>query len=253
MPAPETLSGRVAQLEPHLTVLRPGGKGPFTTVVLLHGCGGRKRLMDRWGEVVRDAGAAAVIVDSYAHRRISEYEAYATVCLGLRFWGRERAGDLFAALAWARAQSWCDRSRMIAAGWSHGAWTIMDALALTSGGEMARATGLTDLPDEPLEGLAGVFLNYPYAGAASLSGRRRWRLSPRTIAIVGGRDAIVGREAPWRALTRVRSAGVDIDLHLFETATHAYDEHEAADMRVRYDAGLTARAHDLLKKLIAGA
>lgn len=247
----ESLSGRVAQLEPHFTLLKPPGPGPFKTVVLLHGCGGRKPLMDRWGAVAREAGAAALIVDSFAHRRISAFEAYATVCLGLRLWGRERAGDLYAAMAWARAQSWCDSSRIIAAGWSHGGWTVMDALALSPGAEMERATGLSGLAEEPLQGLAGVFLNYPYVGAASLSPRRRWRFAPPTIAIVGGRDTTVGRDAPWRALTRLRNGGVPLDLHLFETATHAFDEYEAQDARVRYDAPLTARAHDLLKKLIA--
>ena len=37
-------------------------------------------------------------------------------------------------------------------GWSHGGWTIMDALALRPGAEMARATRIDDLPAEPLEG-----------------------------------------------------------------------------------------------------
>lgn len=246
------LSARIAELEPHFTLLRPAGPGPFKTVVLLHGCGGRKPLMDRWAAIARNTGAAALIVDSYAHRRISAYEAYATVCLGLRLWGRERAGDLFAALAWIRAQPWSD-GRFIAAGWSHGGWTVMDALALRAGAEAARATGLDDLPTEPLSGLTGAFLVYPYVGAASLSPRRSWRMEPRTIAIVGGRDSVVGHDAPWRALTRLRAQGAPIDLHLFETATHAFDEYEAQDMRVRFDAALTARAHDLLKKLILGA
>ncbi len=250
MPPPETLEHRVAQLAPHFTIVKPDGPGPFITVVLLHGCGGRKPLMDRWAEFIRGCGAVAIVVDSYAHRRISEYEAYATVCLGLRFWGRERAGDLFAALDWARRQAWCDPKRLVAAGWSHGAWTILDALTMAPGADIARATGLTHLPDEPLDGLAGAFLNYPYLGGASLAARRTWRVHPRTVAIVGGRDAIVGSAAPWRALHRLRAAGAPIETHLFETATHAYDEHEAKDMRVRFDGPLTERARRLLRDLL---
>lgn len=245
------LSDRIADLAPHFTLARPPGPGPFKTVVLLHGCGGRKPLMDRWAEVAVRAGAAALIVDSYAHRGIGEYQAYATVCLGLRLWGRERAGDLFAAFAWARAQAWCDRARLVAAGWSHGGWTVMDALALRSGPDMQRATGLADLPAEPLEGLAGVFLNYPYVGAAALAARRPWRLSPRTTAIVCGRDAIVGHRAPRRAIGRLIAAGAPIELHILDAATHAFDECDAMDLRVRYDAALTARAHALFERLLA--
>lgn len=250
MPAAETLAQRIDALSAHFTIVRPDGPGPFATVVLLHGCGGRKPLMDRWADVVKQSGCAAIIVDSYAHRRISRVEAYATVCMGLRLWGRERAGDLYATLAYARAQDWCDANRIVAAGWSHGAWTIMDALTLTSGGEMARATGLADLPAEPLDGVVATFLAYPYAGRASLAGRRAWRMHPNTCAIACGRDDIVGRQEPRRMLNGLKAKGESIDVHWFETATHAFDEAEAHDGRVRYDAALTARAHELMRDLL---
>jgi len=248
-----TLAAHVDLLAPHFTLTKPPGVGPFKTVALLHGCGGRKPLMDRWASVIVEAGAAALIVDSYAPRRIARLEAYAIVCAGMKLWGRERAGDLFAAFAWARAQPWCDGSRLIAAGWSHGAWTIADALTLQPGDEVTRATRLTDFTGDPLEGLIAAFLNYPYLGRASLAARRPWRLAPRTTAIVAGRDFIVGRAAPRQGLERLAAAGAPIDLQIFPTATHAYDEPEAYDPRVRYDAALTTRAQDLLRALIASS
>lgn len=248
---PETLAQRIKALSAHFTIVRPDGAGPFATVVLLHGCGGRKPLMDRWADVIKHSGCAAIIVDSYAHRRISRVEAYATVCTGMRLWGRERAGDLYAALAFARAQDWCDSNRLVAAGWSHGAWTIMDGLTMAPDGEAQRATGITDLPAEPLDGLVATFLAYPYTGRASFAVRRAWRVAPACTAIACGRDHIVGREEPRRALGKLKSQGAPIDLHWFETATHAFDEPEAQDARVRYDAALTARAHDLMRDLLA--
>ncbi|MEJ0059256.1 MAG: hypothetical protein WDM79_06695 [Terricaulis sp.] len=155
--------------------------------------------------------------------------------------GRERAGDLYAALAWARAQPWADKERIIAAGWSHGSWTIMDALALRSGAEMRRATGITDLPDEPLEGLAATFLVYPYTGVGSLAGRR-WRVTPRSVAIACGRDFIVGDSRG--VLQRQRNHGAPIEIHFFPGATHAFDEADANDPRVRYDPLVTRQAGD---------
>lgn len=245
-PKAEELETRVKSIAAGVTVVRPQGDGPFPAVVQLHGCGGRKPLQDRWAEVVRDAGWAAVIVDSYAHRRISDREAYATVCTGLRFRGAERAGDLFAAMEWVREQAWADASQIVVAGWSHGGWTALDAMAMEPGAEAQRLTGLTGLPEEPLAGLAGAFLVYPYASPPSLARLRGLRVEAAPFAIVGGSDVIVGGRGLGRALQRMKTPGEAIDVVVFEKATHAFDELEAKDLRVRYDAGLTKRAQGLL-------
>ena len=50
-------------------------------------------------------GWAVIVVDSYKHRNISRLQAYATVCTGMHLWGRERAGDLYAMMEWARARA----------------------------------------------------------------------------------------------------------------------------------------------------
>jgi dienelactone hydrolase len=244
-----TLAQRAEQLGAHWDVYLPDGPGPFPVVVQLHGCGGKKPFQESWAEVARRAGVAAIVVDSHAPRAISSLNAYATVCTGLRLPGRERAGDLFAALAWARRQPWADPDRLAAAGWSHGGWTIADALSLHGPAEMARATGLEGFEDEPLRGLRAIFLVYPYLGPGVLAGRR-WRLAPRTLAIIGGRDAIAGGAAPRRALARAAAQGAPVEIVTFETATHAFDEPGARDVRVRHDAALTARAHRLYEDLL---
>lgn len=251
MPAlAETLDQRVARLAPHFTLVRPEGAGPFPVVVMLHGCGGPRPFIADMAKVAADAGAAAVVVDSYAHRGISRIGAYASVCTGARLWGRERAGDLYAALAWARQQRWAAPERLAAIGWSHGGWTILDALALRSGAEMQRATGLSELPDEPLAGLQRVMLVYPYAGVGSFAGRRAWRYRPTAAtAIVAGRDYVVG--PTLATLQRQRHRSAPLEIVTFGTATHAFEDAEAKDIRVRYDAAATAREHALLREMIA--
>lgn len=248
MPA-QPLSHRIAELTPHWSVKRPDGAGPFPVVMMLHGCGGPRPFIEDMADVAVSAGAAALVIDSFAHRRISRVAAYATVCTGARLQGRERAGDLYAAVAWARTQNWIDASKIAAIGWSHGGWTIMDALALRSGAEMARATGISDLPPEPLEGLAGAMLVYPYTGVGSLVGRRPWRINPRGAAIIAQYDLIVGQSRT--ALEHQRARGASIDIVHFENATHAFEDAYAADVRVRYNPAATAREHDLLRRMIA--
>lgn len=244
----ETLHTRIEQLAPHFTLTRPQRAGRAPVVIMLHGCGGQRPFQNEIAEVAMKSGAAALQIDSYAHRRISRVAAFATVCTGARLHGRERAGDLFAAVAWARAQDWADPSRIVAIGWSHGGWTIMDALALRPGEEMRRATGLSDLPEEPLEGLAGAMVVYPYASVGSLTGRRDWRIAPRSIAIVAERDYIVGPTR--RTLERQAARGAPLDIHLFEGATHAFEDRHAEDPRVRYDPAATAREHAMLRALL---
>ncbi|MBI3437617.1 MAG: dienelactone hydrolase family protein [Proteobacteria bacterium] len=249
---PRTLEARADWLAPHLHVTRPEGSGPFPVLLMLHGCGGPRPFQREIATLMADAGAAAVEIDSFAPRGIDRAAAYATVCTGARLRGRERAGDLYAAIAWVRRQEWADPSRIIGAGWSHGAWTIMDALSLRAGDEMRRATGLHDLNREPLEGLAGTFLVYPYAGPTSFAGRRAWRITPRSLAITAGRDVVVGYTRPRAALNRLCDNGALIELVHFENATHAFEDRETGDLLVRYDAEATAREHALLREFING-
>jgi len=254
MPMPaaaQTLQERAEILSPHFEIVRPLSHAPVPTVIMLHGCGGRRPFLDDYVKVARNAGAATIIVDSYAPRGISQLGAYASVCTGLRLHGAERAGDLYAAMHWARAQAWVDPHRLILAGWSHGAWTINDALALRSGAEMMRRTHISDLATEPLAGAAAAFLVYPYAGRASFAGRRDWRIPITAHVILAGRDAIVGVRAPRAAFQRQLASGAPLTIHEFPSATHAFEDAEARDIRVRYDAAATHQALQIFTALIA--
>jgi dienelactone hydrolase len=246
----ETLDHRIARLEPHYVIARPdNATGRVPVVLMMHGCGGPRPFIDAMAQVVAESGAAAVQIDSFAPRRISRVAALTTVCTGARLQGRERAGDLYATIAWARRQDWIDPDRIIAIGWSHGAWAIMDSLALRSGAEMERCTGLTGLSDEPLQGLAGALLVYPYAGVGTYAGQREWRMAPsHSVAIVAEHDYIVG--STLATLERQRARGAPIDIIVFEGATHAFEDESAEDPRVRYNPTATAREYTLLRDMI---
>lgn len=236
---------RAQALAAHVTVALPEGEGPFPVVVQMHGCGGRKRFQDAWAEVFRQAGFAAVVVDSFAPRGISTVHAYFTVCLGVSLRGDERAGDLFAALHWVRAQPWADAQRLAVAGWSHGGWTVLDALTLRPGPQAEQATGLSGLPEAPLAGVRGALLFYPYAGQLSRAARRPFMAHPATFAVLATGDSVVGFLGAKRALERLEAEGATVELHLFEGATHAFDEADARDLRTRFDPALTGEAQRL--------
>lgn len=251
----ETVAARIERLAAHWDVYLPDSAGPVPVVVQLHGCGGKKAFQKTYAEVARAAGAAVIVIDSHAPRGIGTIGAYALVCTGLKLWGRERAGDLYAAFAWARTQSWADPQRLIGAGWSHGGWTVLDALALTPGAEMTAATGLSDLPEDPLSGMAGAFVVYPYCGIACLAGQRPIRPLAQMTAVLAGADQVVGVAAPRAALQRQINRGQPIELIELAGATHAFDEPDAKDIRQRFDPEATATTQaayiDLIRRVAA--
>lgn len=252
-PARETLRHRIDALLPGADLVLPEGKGPFPATIQLHGCGGKKPFQLGWAEAAKQAGWAVLVVDSHKHRRISRFEAYATVCTGLQLWGRERAGDLYAAMEWVRHQPWADPKRIVAAGWSHGGWTVLDGLCMAPGAEMAKATHLSGLPAEPLEGLVGAFLVYPFAGPGSLARSRGLRVDASPLALVGTRDVIVGGRGLARTLGKMPMPGKPMEVAILEGATHAFDEPDTHDPRMRYDPEITARARKLYRDYLIGA
>ena len=52
---------------------RPPGAGPFSAVVLLHGCGGFHSSMISWADRLSRFGYAALAIDSFGPRGIDEY------------------------------------------------------------------------------------------------------------------------------------------------------------------------------------
>jgi dienelactone hydrolase len=229
-------------------VVRPAGDGPFPVVLQFHGCGGSppSRAQRDYAQVARDAGWATVMVNSYAVRGVSPRDAYLEVCRGLKLWGRERAGDVYAAVAWTKTQPWANGSRIVALGWSHGGWTVLDALALHPGPEAENATKLSGLPKEPLQGLVGAFVLYPYVGWASIARREglRWDVAP--LALVGSRDIVVGGESVRKTLQRMKTPGAPVRIEWFPGATHAFDEPGSHSLRTQYDPEAAARAKRLL-------
>jgi dienelactone hydrolase len=251
--AREMLQHRIDALLPNADLVLPEGNGPFPVAIQLHGCGGKKSFQLDWAEAAKRAGWAVLVIDSHKHRRISQLEAYATVCTGLQLWGRERAGDLYAAMEWVRHQSWADSKRIVAAGWSHGGWTVLDGLCMTPGAEMANATHLSGIPAEPLEGLVGAFLVYPFAGPGSLARSRGLRVDVSPQALVGTRDVIVGGRGLARTLSKMPMPGKPMDVVILEGATHAFDEPDARDPRTHYDPEITARAQQMYRDYLVGA
>ncbi len=211
-----------AMIEPHLQTRYPPGEGPFPVVVLFHGCGGVRQIMDDYAKAATQAGVAAVIVDSHTPRGIDYEAALAQVCTGRILWGRERAGDVHAALAVIGDDSRLDSSRIVLAGWSHGGWTLMDAFTLQSSGQSP--DGLDTVPQPAFQGVQGIFLVYPYVSGPALA-RRRTVVPPAPIeAFLVADDGMASEHEAAEVFAKMKEAGGSVTWSTLGGVTHGFDE-----------------------------
>ena len=240
-----------ALIEPHLKTVYPPGPGPFPAVLLLHGCGGVRRIMQAYADAAAKAGVAAIIVDSHTPRGIDYQAALASVCTGRRLWARERAADLHAALAVARDDPRLDKDRLALAGWSHGGWTILDAFALHADG--AVPDGLDEPPPGAFDGVKAVFLVYPYVSGPALA-RRRDFIPPAPVeAVLVEDDAMASDADAAEVFAGLKKKGASVSWSTLGGVTHGFDEPDHhPDSKLLYDAEATARTRadfiDLLQR-----
>jgi len=233
----------IALLEPAIRVYKPEGPGPFPVVLQLHGCGGAKRIQDEYAEAARDAGVLAIVLDSLTPRGIDFDNALRRICSGRELRGLERAGDLIAGLEIVRRRDDVDTSRIAVAGWSHGAWTIMDLLALDTPRETP--PNLKAAPDNPWAGVVGVELIYPYCGFPALTRSRGWATTdiPADVLLLEN-DQVANEKTARTALERARQNGAAITVETWTGVTHAFEEDmHPKGSRCRYDPERATQAH----------
>jgi dienelactone hydrolase len=249
----ETLAARAQRLAPYFTIIKPDpnifGPGPYPTTIMLHGCGNHLGPQTDYARAAAGNGVASIIVDSYTPRQIDKARAVAFICSGLRLWGRERAGDVLAALHFARCQDWVCTGSLSLAGWSHGGWSVMDALAL--GAQVGQHAGITDLPDDPLAGVGSAFVVYPWCGAGAQTHGRGWVKPVRAFMLLAEKDSVAGVRFPLKALEAAHRSGAKTQSLIYAGATHCFDEENTFSPTFKIDPVLAARAHKLYGEWIA--
>jgi dienelactone hydrolase len=177
--------------------VRPEGVGPFPAVVLMHGCHGVSASTRQWAGWFRDHGYVALIVDSWAPRKI-----------------RERFDDAVGALRWLHAQSYVDRRRVGVIGWSNGG---VFAMALVNGPslERARARGV----EMPQPGFAASVAMYP-GGCYSLVNERVVR---PLLVLIGDADDWTLADECARMVEAMRGRGADARIVRYPGAVHYFD------------------------------
>ncbi|MEL7028541.1 MAG: dienelactone hydrolase family protein [Pseudomonadota bacterium] len=238
-----------ALLEPGYRISKPDGPGPFPAALLYHGCGGLvgeagdKDIMDGYVAAATEAGYVAIVVDSLRPRNIDFDEAVSRVCRGLKLRGQRRAGDVVASAAYARDLPYTKETGAVLAGWSHGGWAVMEAMAMDLTQDWP--PGLQRPETDALASVAGVYLTYPYCGFPARTPNRDWPRAPRASVLLVENDTVAKREPCDKAFARMQASGVKLDLEVFDGVTHAFDESDHTDdSEFVYDGSAAKRAHE---------
>jgi len=234
-----------ALLRPHDEVWRPDGPGPFPTAILFHGCAGFRDHTRAWGRLLADHGVLAVAVDSFAGRGLD----WTTVCAGRALLGPERAGDVLVSLDDVRRMPDVDPERIVLVGWSHGAWAVMDLLAMDP--PHSRPTNLDSVPPDPLRGVAGVVVFYPWCGFGSRA-PGHWSIDAPSLLILAENDTVVSTPDCLETADQLRSHGAAIETEVVPDVDHGFDAFDTrGDFPSHFDEAATERAHDRVLDFIA--
>jgi len=217
----DTLDERFERLLPNVMAFGPPDDVKRPALLIFHGCGGIAPNLLIYARHAAEAGIRAYIVDSFTPRGWSRKHAANWVCKGLKLRGYERSGDVLAMLHGLSQRPDVDSSRLLLAGWSHGAWAIMDLMTqtLTEPGEARLADG----DAKALDGVKGLFLVYPYINLMARSVTRPWHHKPKTLAVLSLKDHLASYTHSLALIRRLRTQGVDVETMTFN-ATHAFDE-----------------------------
>ena len=213
-------------LRPHIRVYRSGrehladeqpyGEEAAPVVIVFHGCEGMNEdLVNSRGQWLSSLGYIAVMVDSYKGRNVSAKDG----CKGYRLWGNERAADVYSALVLVREMDNVDFDRVVLLGYSHGGWSILDALAY--GG--APPFGASDAPQSALAGVKGAVTYYPYC---SFPARMRKPWKDETVPVLSvhaGQDSVVDSAECISGSIDWRDQGAAIENILFPAVNHGFD------------------------------
>lgn len=245
-----TLNEQVEMIRPGVQIFLPEtATGSVPAILFFHGCGGERPMHTAYAAAIAEAGFGALVVDSFEPRGIGRFGAMTQVCSATRLMGQERAADVFAAMEIARETDGIDAERLILAGWSHGGWTLLDAMSFVSEGE--RPPALID-GDVSFDGVLGIVPIYPYCGfPARASGRIGPGLPPVEM-VLAERDMVAPHADCERLARQAIEAGAEIDYAVWDGVTHAFDDTDAPaiDPRMTYDAEAAARLRARLIEML---
>lgn len=184
-------------------LFKPKGKGPFPTVVLMHGCGGWqsavRTALSSYASLLLKNGFAVLNLDSFGPRGNSGGKVCASF-KKLKNARGYRTVDAFDAMRYLKTRAFVDANNIFLMGQSNG-------------GSVAINVAKSKLP---LTGLRAVVAYYPWCGAF---GSRKVDLSSPLLVLGGAQDDWV----PPQVCKNTVSTGKELRVTVYPEAVHSFD------------------------------
>lgn len=217
----DTVEKRFTFLSPHIKVYGPDDQKPRPTVIIFHACNGVRPVTHEYAKIAAALEARVFVVDSFTPRGWGYAESIAMVCTGLALQGYERSGDVLAAIWGISQRVDVDADNILLAGWSHGAWSIMDLMTQTL--DQEGDARLKNPSPECLTGVKGVFLVYPYISFPARTLNHSWKYRPKVLGVLAKNDALTPIKQAEEAFENLKSQGVAAETIILD-ASHSFDE-----------------------------
>jgi dienelactone hydrolase len=245
----DSLAGRWAKLSPFVHAYGPADDKPRPAVLLFHGCGGVRGHMPHYAHVAVEAGWRVFVVDSFTPRGWTRLFAQTFVCTGAKLQGYERAGDVAAAIHGISARRDVDDQRIALAGWSHGAWAIMELMAAPL--SERHEIGLSGADRTDRSGVKAVFLAYAYIGPGTPRRSAPWVHKPSVFGMIARQDHLTSVGNAEKVYDAVRHSGVHVQTWV-ANGTHGFDEPKTLPP-MRYAPAIAAEAHRHFRTFLEAA
>jgi dienelactone hydrolase len=237
-------------LKPHFEIVKPSSGKKFPTVIMFHACGGPYPYLDSWQKFFSDSGIASIQVDSTGPRGMNRRTAIRTVCSGFDLQGQERAGDVYSVLANLDQFSWIDNDNLFLAGWSHGAYTLMDFMTMK---DDLVPSNIIDFDQNAIPKIKGKITFYPHCGILNLSQKFKWREKTPSLVFLADQDGFGLATQPSDCIELFESMNKNekhIDYYLMQNSTHVFDSEQYIRRGIVYNKEATDFAKDKITSFI---
>ena len=178
--------------------VRPEGKGPFPTIILLHGCDGIQPFQEQWTKDLAALGYVALLVDSHGPRGIGDD------CPNWPPTANDRAFDAYGALRYLRGLPEVDAARIGVLGWDTGGTAAIRVL---------QVHGVQQFVPERFA--VGIAL-YPIE-------RFHPPVSAPALILIGDKDDCTPAARVERAAREGEPTPIPLQVEIVTNATHGFD------------------------------
>lgn len=180
---------------------KPKGNGPFSAVIILHGCGGVDDHFREWAEQLVEWGYLALIVDSFSPRGVDR------VCGNpYKVSPIDRALDAYGAGSYLKQLPYVDGEKIGLMGFSHGGFTGMRAIQRN----FVQAAKMETMP------FKAAVMFYPWCDAV------QDQVDIPTLILIGSKDDWTPASQCVELKKQLSKPDL-LDLIVFEGAYHDFD------------------------------